>query len=375
MVTPLAGDLTLSSVFRVRDLDHIDALYAGTEDGFIYARDGHPNARRLAETLAELEGGEAALVVSSGMGALATLLLDQLETGDRVLAGHELYGKTHALLGRLERLGIGVRWVDSADVGAVASALSVPPRPKMLLVESLSNPRLAVARVDELAQLAHAAGALLAVDATFTPPPMLRALALGADWVLHSLTKFLSGHADVTLGYLCGRRGFVSTLATTASTFGLHAAAMDCWLTERALATLELRLQRACANATALARLLQSHPRVQAVYYPGLENHPEHHWCTRHYQGFGFMVTFILEGGREAVNRLFQNFQITSFCPSLGDVHTTVSHPVTTSHRALSEAERAKLGISAGMVRVSVGLEPFEQIRADFLQALSEVVS
>lgn len=365
---PLASNLTLSSVFRIRDLDHVDALYAGIEPGFIYARDGHPNADRLGRQLADLEGASAGVVLASGMAALAAILLDRLGPGDRVVASRDLYGKTITLLTeRLGRFGIQVELVDTQDLAAVEAA--VRAKAKLLLVESLSNPLVRAAPLEQLATLAHAAGALFVVDATFSPPPALRALSLGADLVVHSLTKILSGHGDVTLGAVLGAAELVEPLRATASVYGQHAAAFDCWLTERGLATLDLRVERSFANALTLARFLRQHPRVRMVHYPGLEEHPDHDWVRRHMTGFGFMLAFEL-GGRSEVNTLFQRLRDVPFCPSLGDVHTTVSHPATTSHRALAEERRHSLGIRDGTVRVSVGIEAPQQIVDDFAQAL-----
>lgn len=221
-----------------------------------------------------------------------------------------------------------------------------------------------------MAEFAHSVDALLAVDATFAPPPILSAISLGADLVVHSLTKILSGHADVTLGSIAGSRERLASLRDTASTFGYHAAAFDCWLTQRGLATLDLRVARACENAARLAEFLVRQPAVTKVHFPGLADHPDHDWMRSHSRLFGYMVSFELAGGRDAVNRLFQRLERIPFCPSLGDVHTTVSHPATTSHRGLTPKARAQLGIRDGLVRVSVGIEPIDQITSDFEQAL-----
>ncbi|MGL4463187.1 MAG: trans-sulfuration enzyme family protein [Planctomycetia bacterium] len=359
MPTPnsLPGSIHLNSVFPIADLNHLERLYSGEEAGFIYARDGHPNSAELAAALAEREGAEAALVASSGMAAIAAVLLDQLKPGDVVAAAAELYGKTLEVLGaRLAAFGVVVRWFDARDPAAVESACAAEPKPKLVFVESLSNPLLNATDVGRAAAAAHAAGALLVVDSTFTPPPLLRPIDLGADLVVHSLTKILSGHADVTLGSVAGRRSLVDPLRKTASAFGSHAAAFDCWLTLRGLATFDLRLERSCENARRLAALLPTLPGVGEVYYPALG---------------GFMTSFEMTGGRDAVDGLFRALQHVGFYPSLGDVKTTVSYPAGTSHRGLTPDERRRLGITAGLVRVSVGIEPWPVIEADFRQAAS----
>lgn len=367
---PLARPIVPSSVFRLGDPDQADALMSGRETGDVYARDGHPNARALAALIADLEGAEAGLIVSSGMAALATVLLDRLASGDRVLVSEDGYGKTLALTaGRLTRLGIDVRLVRADRPSAAADAID--PRTRLILVESISNPLLTVTELEPWAELARRAGALLVVDGTFAPPPILRALEHGADLVVHSLTKFLSGHSDVTLGAVVGKSAVIEPLRATASTFGFHAAAFDCWLTERGLATFIARIDRACRNAAGLAAALPTLPGVARVFYPGLAGRPGHEWLARRTDRFGNMVSFELSGGREAVTRLFRRLRLVPFCPSLGDARTTVSHPASTSHRGLAPEARAALGIEDGLVRVSVGLEALEDILADFSQALA----
>jgi cystathionine beta-lyase/cystathionine gamma-synthase len=303
------------------------------------------------------------------MGAIAALLLDRLRPGDAILAGRELYGKTAVLLNdRLARFGVNTEFVDVTDLPVVEVALK--RRPKLVWLESLSNPWLRAAPIDRLADLVHKAGAFLAVDNTFSPPPILSPIKLGADIVMHSLTKIVSGHSDVTLGCLVGKSSLIESVAATASTFGFHAAAFDSWLTERGLATLALRAERASSNALELAEFLEGHKAVRRVHYPGLRSHQDHDWMQRHSKLFGYMLSIELAGGRSAVNELFRGFGSISFCPSLGDVCTTVSHPATTSHRSLTAEQRGDLGIHDGLVRVSVGIEPVESIIADFRQAL-----
>ena len=363
-----AGDLSPSSVFRLRDLDHLEAIYAGRETGYFYARDGHPNAARLAAHLAEIEGGEMALIAPSGMGAIAALLLHLLRPGDRLVADAQLYGKTSTLVDRhLREFSVEVVLADLSD--ATAAKEAIRPGTKMVWIESLSNPMLRWSPVDRLAEWTTKVGAILAVDNTFTPPPILRPIDLGADIVMHSLTKIISGHSDVTLGCLVGKKDLIDAVKGTASTFGYHAPAFDCWLTERSLPTLELRVREACANARRLADFLKTQPGIRRVIYPGLGDHPEFEWGQKFAPLAGHMLAIEL-ADRAAVNRLFGRLKHVPFRSSLGDVMTTVTHPVSTSHRTRPVEEREQIGITEGFVRVSVGIEPIDRITQDFEQAL-----
>lgn len=357
---PLGGDLCLASVFQLRDLEHLDAIESGAASGFLYARDGHPNAARLARALADLDQAEDALVVSSGMAAIACIMLGLLRAGDRLAAAEDLYGRTDLLFRKfLPRLGIEARRFDSRDPESYGAAFEGS---KVVYVEALSNPLLHIAPLEKLAAQAHDRGAMLVVDATFAPPPLCRAISRGADLVLHSLTKILSGHSDVTLGSIAGSQRAIGELKEVATTFGFHAAAMDCYLAERGLATLLLRLERASENAFVLAKFLAQRPEIAKVHYPGLELGAPH----------GFLLSIELVGGRERVQRFFGRLRRVPFAPSLGDVRTTVSYPWQTSHRSLAESERLRLGITPGLVRVSVGIEPSDLVAQDFLQALSD---
>jgi cystathionine beta-lyase/cystathionine gamma-synthase len=240
-----------------------------------------------------------------------------------------------------------------------------------VLVETLSNPLLRAAPIDRLAAETRKLGAVLIADATFTPPPMLQPLALGADLVVHSLTKFLSGHGDVTLGAVAGGRETIGRLRPLASLWGWHASAFDCWATERGLETLSIRWERAVANAARLGVFLRGRPAVLRVHDANDHaNHPDGAWLRMHARTGNNMLAFDLAGGRDAVNRLFQRFKRIGFCPSLGDVRTTVSYPWRTSHLALADEEKHTLGVTPGTVRVSVGIEPFEEIVDDFRHAL-----
>jgi cystathionine beta-lyase/cystathionine gamma-synthase len=367
---PLVPPLFQSSVYTLPDLDALDEIMDAGEPGFIYARDSHPNARHLAAQLAALEGASWALVCGSGMAALTVPLLGLLQQGDRVVASNRLYGRTTQLLHQeLARFGVQTTFVDPGDLGQVEEALRRPA--KVLLVETLSNPLLRLVDTEALAGLTGGHGCRLVVDNTFATPVLTRPLELGADLVMESLTKMIGGHSDVTLGAVCGRDDLLPQLSQVMSIWGLASNPFDCWLAERGLATLPLRMRAASANAAALADWLAEQPAVSRVIYPGRRDHPDHDLARRLLgEGYGNMLCFELRGGREAVNRFLHRTPGVPFSPSLGHTFTTCSHPGTTSHRYVSPAEKRRQGISDGLVRLSVGVEELGQIQEEMGRGL-----
>src|SRR5262245_6391961 len=369
--TPLVPPLYQSSVYTLPDLDALDRIMNAEEPGFIYARDAHPNARDLAGKLAALESAEWGLVTSSGMSALSALFLATLQHGSRVVASNRLYGRTTQLLSQeLHRYGIGTTFVDTNDLDEVDRALDKPAR--LLLAETVSNPLLRVADIPSLARLAHERDALFVVDNTFATPALTKPLEVGADVVMESLTKMIGGHADVTLGFLAGRGDLLPEVAQVSSIWGFSANPFDCWLAERGLGTLDLRMRQASYNAAALASWLAKQKGVARVLYPGLRDHPDYRLAGRMLrEAYGNMLCFDLAGGREAVNRFLRQAPGIPFSPSLGATTTTCSHPATTSHRYVSPAEKQRQGITDGLVRLSVGVEPFELIQAEMAKGLA----
>jgi cystathionine beta-lyase/cystathionine gamma-synthase len=368
---PLVPPLFQSSVYTLPDLDALDRVMSAEDRGFIYARDGHPNAHHLAGRLAEMEGASWAVVCGSGMAALSALFLATVSPGERVVASNRLYGRTTQLLSEeLVRYGVQTSLVDTSDLALVEKALDTPA--KVLLVETVSNPLLRVSDIEALATLAHGRGCRLAVDNTFATPVLTRPLDLGADLVMESLTKMIGGHSDVTLGLLCGKGEMLAEVSRIVSIWGLASNPFDCWLAERGLATLPLRMRAASANAAALADWLAAQAGVTRVLYPGRADHPDHGLAGRVLRGgFGNMLCFELAGGREAVNRFLHKASGVPFSPSLGNTTTTCSHPATTSHRYVSPAEKKRQGISDGLVRLSVGVEHLEQIKAEMAKGLA----
>jgi len=378
MTVPLGAALQPAVAYTAADPDALDALYAGQVTGFSYAREGHPNATLLARRIDALEGVAGGMVTGSGMAAVAAVMFGLLRTGDRVLGGTQLYGRSLRLMHEeLPRLGIETAFADPTDGAAFAAAIT--PGTRLVLVEVVSNPTLRVADMAAIRDAARAAGAILVVDNTFTTPAAIRGIDMGADVVVHSVTKLLAGHADVTLGYVHAHDAdHARAIYDTATTMGLTPSPFDCWLAERGLMTFDLRFARAQGNAAALADMLAAAPQVARVLYPGRADHPDHARAATLLGGrFGNMVTFDLAAdagdGRAVANRFVRAASGLPFAPTLGDVATTLSHPASSSHRGLSPADRAAIGIAERTFRVSVGIEPEDFLRAAFARALAAV--
>ncbi len=369
-VTPIHPSVT----YHYERMEDLDAVFAGTRQGYVYARHGNPTVTALEETVAALEEGEMALAFASGMAAIhAALLATGGRAGSAVVVAQDLYGATYALLDRLLRSqGVMVRFVDIEDIEAVETACA-ELRPVALLVETVSNPLLKVADIPALAGVAHRYGAALLVDNTFATPCLAQPLNLGADVVIHSSTKYLGGHGDVLSGVVVtsGARqaDLLEVLKLTGANLGPHEA----WLVLRGIKTLPLRMRQHCENGLAVARWLEAHPRVSRVLYPGLPSHPQHSLAKRLFQGRGYggMVAFDLaEADQSQVFRFFDALRLCLPATTLGDVCTLVLYPAHSSHRALSPEERACIGIGDGLVRMSVGIEAVEDLLSDLEQAL-----
>ncbi|WP_413718907.1 trans-sulfuration enzyme family protein [Silicimonas sp. MF1-12-2] len=369
---PVVSPIQPSVVYASVDADALDAQYEGRTKGYTYAREGHPNADTLAGMIDALEDAEGGLVTGSGMAAVTAALLANLKAGDHVIGADQLYGRSLRLMREdLPRFGIDVTLVDPTDAGRLAAAIR--PNTRMMLLETVSNPTLRVADLEGAAELARRHGVLLAVDNTFTTPRALQPFAIGADIVIHSVTKLLAGHSDATLGYVAARDPEVrARMHVLAATMGFTPSPFDCWLAERGLYTFGLRFDRAVATASRLAEALSSTTGVRRVLYPTRPDHPDHNRAASLLGGIGGnMVSFELDGGRETVNGFLRAASSLSFAPTLGDVNTTISHPASSSHRALSEAERLGLGISEGFIRVSVGCEEPDALIETFVGSIS----
>lgn len=372
---PLATPIYTSTVYRCLNPEQASAILGHEQPGYVYARDGHPNADLLAEKCRLLHSADRAAICGSGMAAIAAPLLALLKAGDRIVASNMLYGRTQSLLtSELERLGIRCELVDTCDLAATDEVLA-REKPKLLVTETISNPLLRVADIGELARRAHAQSALLLVDNTFAGPVLCKPIALGADLVVESLTKTMSGHSDVVLGAVCGRESCWPRMDATLSTWGLASSPLDCWLAMRGLGTLALRIAQAASNALSIAGYLQTVDAVAEVHYPGLANHPDHALAQRQLTGgFGTVVTFRLRDA-EAADDFIRAASDIPFCPSLGELCTTLSHPASTSHRSLTCEQLASLGIGGGTIRLSLGIETPEAIRTALEKAFAHIKS
>lgn len=373
---PLGTPIQPAVAYVAPDPDTLDSQYEGHVDGFTYAREGHPNASVLAQRIDMLEGVPGGIVTGSGMAAVAAVLLGCLRSGDHVVGGDQLYGRSRRLMTQdLPRLGISTTLADSTNASAIEAALR--PETRLILVEVVSNPTLRIADMAGIAALARSRGVLLAVDNTFTTPRGYRPFDHGADIVIHSVTKILAGHSDATLGYVAARDPEIARkVRDFAVTSGMTASPFDCWLAERGLLTFPLRYDRAEANAAALADHLAKLSGVRRVLYPLRTDHPDHNraGAVLGARG-GHMVSFELDGGREAANALTRAAPGIAFAPTLGDVSTTLSHPASSSHRGLDLHERTALGISEGFFRISVGVEDIDALKTEFTTAVSAALS
>ncbi|MBV8074686.1 MAG: PLP-dependent transferase [Candidatus Eremiobacteraeota bacterium] len=368
--------LFAASSYAFGDLDQMEEIYAGRTAGSIYGRYGGPNTHHFASAIAELEGAEAGVAAASGMAAIDAAWGPILRPGDRIVASTELYGGTYDLLekGYRER-GFEVVFVAQGDLAALEAAVKARA-PKIVHVETLSNPLVHVTDLEAVARVAHAAGALCSVDATFTTPILGRPLRHGADLVVHSVGKYLGGHADVGLGVLCGRAGPIAEAERSIVRHGACASHFDAWLALRGVRTLGLRMARHSANARDVAAFLSRRPEVAAVHHPSLPAHPQHALAQRLYpQGTGGMLAFDLRGGAAAVDRFLRELRRIQIVHSLGEVATTISYSVRSSHRFLTDAQRAALGVCDGTLRLSCGIEDARDIVADLERALAKAGS
>jgi O-succinylhomoserine sulfhydrylase len=368
---PIVTPLSTAVAFASSTPDELDAQYEGREQGFTYAREGHPNATVLAQRIDALEGGTGGIVTSSGMSAVFAALTGTLSAGDHVIGGDQLYGRSLRLMNEdLPRFGIETSLADPTDAAAFAKAIQ--PNTKAVLIEVVSNPTLRVADMEGIAALCDARGLTLMVDNTFTTPRGYLPFENGADIVIHSVTKLLAGHSDVTLGYVAAKDPAIQKkIYDFAVTTGMTASPFDCWLAERGLATFDLRFERAQSNAKALADHLAALPGVKRVLYPTRADHPDNARAEALLNGQGCnMVSFEIAGGRAAANALARAAEGIAFAPTLGDVGTTLSHAASSSHRALTPEAHEALGMSEGFFRVSVGLEDSAALNQIFTQAV-----
>lgn len=371
----LVPPIYTSATFAFPDAAYGGRCFSGEESGYFYTRIANPTLALLEARLTSLEQGAGAVVFGSGMGAITATLWSILEAGDEVLADITLYGCTFSFLNHgLTRFGVTVRHVDMTDPANVAQAMG--PKTRVVYFESPANPNMRLVDIEAVCAIAHQGGAKVVVDNTYCTPYLQQPLLLGADVSVHSMTKYLGGHGDLTAGAAIFAE---AELAQRVRLFGLKdmtgavMSAQDAHLVMRGLKTLTLRMDRHCQSAQKVADLLQSHPVTQVVHFPGLTTFPQHELAKRQMRQFGGMVAFELKGGLQAGIQFMDALQLVTRAVSLGDAETLAQHPASMTHSTYTEQERASHGISDGLVRLSIGLEDIEDVLADIAQALDLV--
>jgi cystathionine beta-lyase/cystathionine gamma-synthase len=366
---PLATPIVQTSTFAFASADELRRYLGGDEELFLYTRYANPTVRDLEERLAALEQAEAALALASGMAAMTSAVLSLVQAGDEVLGSASLYGGTvRFLTDTLPRFGIGSRLVPLAELPRVDRVAN--QRSRVLIIESPTNPTLEIVDLALVSAAAHARGLVVIVDNTFASPHLQRPLGLGADLVMHSLTKSLAGHSDLIGGALVGSRERIAAARATMKVLGGCIDPHAAFLALRGLKTLHLRVERQSANALTLAQRLAGHPAVRRVLYPGLPSHPGHAIAARQMTAFGGIVTLVLAGGLTAAERFYDRLTLVTRAASLGGVESLVSLPVHTSHYGLPEEKLREAGIDPGMVRLSMGVEDAADLLADVERAL-----
>ncbi|MFQ6110564.1 MAG: trans-sulfuration enzyme family protein [Nitrospinota bacterium] len=374
---PLSGSISVpiyqTSTFALRNAEQGAAIFAGEEEGYVYGRLGNPTQKALEDKVAALEGGEACLAFASGMAAISTLLLHLLQKGDHIVSSDTIYGGTHSLFDQfLHRVGIGVSYADGADLGALLRAMT--PKTKALFIETPSNPTLKLVDIRGACDLARGRRLSLIVDNTFATPYFQRPIEFGADIVVHSATKYIGGHGDTVAGLVVGDKTLISAMRNgSLRDLGGIISPFNAWLLLRGLKTLPLRMEKHSANAIEVARFLEHHPKVERVFYPGLTSHPQHRLAKGQMDGFGGMVSFEVVGGKEAGRLLMNSVRLCILAVSLGDVDTLISHPASMTHSSYTEEECRRVGITPGLIRLSVGIEDPADIIGDLDQALAKI--
>ena len=368
--------LYLTSSFVQPDAETSARRFAGTEEGFTYSRTSNPTVASFEQRLAALEGTEAAIGASSGMGAILMMCMGLLKAGDHVVCSRSVFGSTLGLIGNLfGKFGVETTFVSQTDIAEWRTALR--PTTKLLFAETPTNPLTDVCDIQALADLAHNAGALLVVDNCFCSPALQRPTEMGADLVIHSGTKYLDGQGRVLAGAICGSQALIGgVFAPVVRTAGMALSPFNAWVVLKGMETLNLRMRAHSSGALALAQWLETQPGVARVYYPGLASHPQHELAMRQQSGQGGgVVSFDVratspESARKNAFHVVDSTLVCSFTANLGDTKTTISHPATSSHGRLSEDQRQAAGIGQGLIRVAVGLDYIDDIKADLLRGL-----
>jgi cystathionine beta-lyase/cystathionine gamma-synthase len=370
---PKVTPIYQTSVFTFRDLEEVEAYFQQPGSSYMYTRHANPNTDELANEVAQLEDTEDAVVTSSGMSAILAGIIAFCKTGDQVLCAEEIYGGSANLLSNeLPRFGITVKYLTPEQLTNLQEHKSDNTR--LLLIETISNPLMRVTDISAIANQCRKLGILLMVDNTFASPILTKPGKLGADIIMHSLTKYISGHSDVSAGVIAGKKDIVAKVRHIVQTFGLNLSPFEAWLASKGLKTLRVRMLAHCENGLKIAEFLQNHPKVKQVNYPGLNTYSKHDLAVKVLNGkFGGMISFRIEDDEVKVNKFYRGLSKIKLAPSLAGVTTSVSHPMKTSHRSFPPDLLEKQQISIGLIRLSVGIEEPEQIIRELKTALDSI--
>lgn len=364
--------LYLTSSFVFESAAHAAARFSGAEPGNVYARFTNPTVTMLQTRLAALEGGERAIATSSGMAAIHATVMALLKSGDHIVSSQGIFGATQQLFGPImSKFGVETSFVPGVDPAGFAAAIK--PNTRLIYIETPSNPLTEIYDIAALASIAKKAGALLVVDNCFCTPALQRPLEFGADLIIHSATKFLDGQGRVLGGAVVGSDALIEEIFKYLRTAGATLSAFNAWVILKGCETLSLRLEKQSANALALAQWLEQQPQVARVYYPFLPSHPQHALAKHQMSAGGAIVSFEVKGGREEAWKVIDNTEIISITANLGDTKSTITHPASTTHGRITEQARAASGIRESLVRVAVGLEAVEDLKADLARGLALV--
>jgi methionine-gamma-lyase len=371
-VKPHIAPLYQTVNFEYPDAEQGLAIFDGKKEGYIYTRYRNPSTDLFAHMVAVLEGAEKGLSAASGMAAISSVFMAYARQGDHIISSKDIYGGTRAFFSQdLAAMGVDIDLVDITDIEQVANAIR--PCTRIIYTEILGNPNLVVADIAGLSKLAKNHDIKLVVDNTFTPPPVAQPIEMGADIVIHSATKYIGGHGDLVGGVILGCNRELKDIAAKLVNFGGCLSPFNAWLGVRGMKTLPLRLERQCENAFQLARFLEHHSAVNKVFYPGLKSHPFHKLADAQLKGFGAMLSFEVKGGFDAAKALIDVVRVCRFTVSLGEIDTLIIHPASTSHVSLSAEDRKKIGITDGLLRLSVGIENYTDLENDLMQALDKL--
>lgn len=362
-----------TSTFSFESADHGAKCFAGEDPGYIYTRIGNPTIGELEEAVAQLENGYGGIAVSSGMAAVNTVYLAYLGQGKHMVAHNSLYGPSRAIMESLyPRFGVTSSFVDATNPQNVADAIR--PETSLIYLETPANPTIGITDIEAIVKIAHAHHIPVCVDNTFCSPYLQKPLDLGADIVLHSMTKFINGHADIVAGMIVTKtKEHYQKIRPVMVNMGCNMDPHQAWLTRRGLKTLGIRIDRAQENAVKVAEFLEKHPKVEWVLYPGLESHPQYELGKKQMNGPGAMMSFGLKGGFEAGKRMMDHVQLALLAVSLGGIETLIQHPASMTHSKLSKEDKDAAGITEGLVRLAIGIEESADIISDLEQALKHV--